>query len=136
MAKSNEVSKLKEESRKTARKALREAEAPLEPPRKAISTAKKLSKGQPYQVAPYAGVGLRTLYSWTRVQWEDLGRHQRLALPVIIFVALRTWEKERRLQENRWFELEKADAKRFAANIYGAYGAPKKRKLLGIIPLP
>src|SRR5206468_10451747 len=105
-------------------------------PRQAMRQSKKLSKGKPYPIAPYAGVGLPTLFRWTRLQWEDMGRWQRLAVPVIALVSLRTWEKERQLQAERWLQLEKADAKRYAAEIYGAYGARKKRKLFGVIPLP
>ena len=136
MANENKARKLREQSRKTVQESLRESGARLESPRKAMSRAKKLSKGLPYPVAPYAGAGLPTLYRWARVQWDELGRYQRLALPVMAWVALRTWEKEQRLKEERWFQIEKLATKQYAGEIYGAFGLRKKRKLFGVIPLP
>ncbi len=137
MAKKNQLQSLRDRARRTATKELEGRDGFPIAPRKAMSQAKKASKNLPYPVAPFAGANPLQLYRWAQAEWQSLGRWQSLAAPVIIVVALLTWEKEKALQAARWFELEKADAKEKAARMYGAFGQPRsKRKLLGIIPLP
>jgi|GEM_PF-3673543 len=138
MAKKDKVKELRQKSRFAAMEGLRPRGGFPVPPRKAIGQAKKASKKLPYPVPPYPGANLMQLYRWAEYEWWKLGRWQRVALPVIVLVALTTWEKEKELQEARWLEVDRFEAKRQAAQAYGAYGPgkPKKRKLLGIIPLP
>jgi hypothetical protein len=107
------------------------------PPRKAMAQAKKASKELAYPVAPYPRANPLQLYRWSAEEWKRLGRWQTLATPVVLLVGLLTWEKEKALQDAYIDQLEKAETRRFAASLYGAYGrAPRKKKLLGIIPLP
>jgi hypothetical protein len=138
MAKDDKVKELKQKSRSAAREGLEVARGFPTPPRKAVKQAKKASKKLPYPVPPYPGANPAELYRWAQHEWQNLGRWQNLALPVIVIVGLLTWEKESSLKEARWGEVERMDAKQIAAETYGAFGRPptQKRKLLGFIPLP
>lgn len=137
MADKDKVKTLREKSKFAAMEGLRPRSAFPVAPRQAMSSAKKASKKLPYPIAPYPSANPLQLYRWAEAEWKSLGRWQNLAAPVILLVALLTWEKEKALQEGRWFEIDKAEARAYAANVYGAFGrAKRKRKLLGIIPLP
>jgi hypothetical protein len=137
MAKKDEVSKLRRESRRLATKELRTGGGFPIAPRKAMSQAKKASKDLAYPLAPYAAANPFQLFRWAAQEWDKLGRWQGLALPVIIITALRTWEKEKAAQETYFMELERRAIRRENARLYGTYGvAPKKRKLFGFIPSP
>ena len=137
MAGKDKVKKLREKSKFAAMEGLRPPDRWPVPPRKAMSKAKKASKGLPYALAPYPSANRLQLYRWAEAEWKSLGRWQGLALPVMLVVGLLTWEKEKALQEAYRFRLEKAETRQFAARLYGAFGRPRrKRKLLGIIPLP
>lgn len=136
--KDSKLDKLRQRSRFAAMEANRPVGGFPVPPRKAMSRAKKASKKLPYPVPPYPGANPLQLYRWAQFEWWKLGRWQRLALPVIVIVGLRTWEKEKELQEERWHQIDKIEAKQAAAEAYGAFGPTgrKRKKLLGIIPLP
>ncbi len=136
MAKKNEIEKLKRKSRIAALDGLRSQSGFPIAPRKAMSAAKKKSKGLAYPLAPYAGSNILLLYQWARGEWQNLGKWQRLALPVVALVALTTWEKESQLKEARWEQLEREEARQIAAKSYGAFGptAPKKRGLIRFLP--
>ncbi len=137
MAKKDKVKELKRESRFAAMEALRPTGGFPVPPREAISQAKKVSKKLPYPIAPYPQANPLQLFRWAQHEWWQLGRWRGLALPVVAIVALLTWEKEQALKEERWHEIEMAQTRRRAAELYGAFGPrPHKKKLLGIIPLP
>jgi hypothetical protein len=136
MAKKDDVRKLREQSKFAAMEGLRPTAGFPVPPRKAMARAKKVSKGLAYPVAPYPNANKLSMYRWASSEWKGLGRWQSLAAPVVLIVALLTWEKEKALQEARWFQIEKEETRRRAAEIYGAFGRPRRRKLLGIIPLP
>ena len=137
MAGKDRVKKLREQSKFAAMEGLRPRDRWPVPPRKAMSQAKKASKRLPYALPPYPGANRLALYRWAEGEWRSLGRWQGLALPVMLLVGLLAWEKEKALQEAYRFELEKAQARQYAARLYGAFGpARRKRKLLGIIPLP
>ena len=138
MAKKDKVTELRQKSRFAAMEALRPADAFPVPPRKAMARARKASKKLSYPLAPYPGANMLQLYRWAEKEWWRLGRWQNVAAPVIALVALLTWEKEMELREARQAEVARAQAKDEAARIYGAYGLParRKRKLLGLIPLP
>jgi hypothetical protein len=132
----NKVEELQKKSRFEALRMLRESQGFPVPPRKAVSQAKKTSKKLGYPVAPYKANPIE-LYRWGRHEWEQLGRWRGLAAPVALLVALTTWEKEKGLQEEYWSNTEKARARRAAVEAYRlAQRMPRKRKLLGIIPLP
>ena len=138
MPKNDKVKELKQKSRFAAMEGLRPSRGLPTPPRKAIKEAKKASKHLSYPIAPYPEASPTQLYRWARDEWWKLGRWQSVALPVIVIAGLLTWEKENALKEARWEEVERIEAKQLAAEAYGAYGRPpkRKRKLLGIIPLP
>jgi hypothetical protein len=137
MAKKDEAEKLRERSRKAAEEGLKPREGLPVPPRKAMAQARKASRKLPYPLPPYPGANMLSLSRWAAAEWRDLGRWQGLAAPVVALVALLTWEKERAVQDAYLAELDKADTKRYAARLYGAYGTrPRRRKLLGFIPLP
>ncbi len=137
MTKKNKKEQLKEKSRFAAMEGLRPTGILPVPPRKAMSEAKKASKKLRYPLPPYPSANPLKAFRWAQHEWWRLGRWQSVAAPVMVVVALLTWEKERALKEARWDEIEHAETKQMAANVYGAYGRPtKKRKLLGIIPLP
>lgn len=137
MAKKDNIKELRRKSRFAAMEGLRPTGGFPIAPRKATSQAKKASKKLSYPLPPYPGVNPLQLYRWAQFEWWQFGRWQRVVAPVAILVGLLTWEKERELQEQRWEELEKVETKRVAAQTYGAYGrTSKRRKLLGIIPLP
>ncbi len=138
MASKDKLKKDKQKSRFAAMEALRATKGFPVPPRKAMSRAKKTSKKLPYPVSPYQGAGLLSVYRWAGYEWRKLGRWQRVAAPVIALVALLQWEKEREIQDARWGEIERAQVKELAAKTYGAYVTRprRKRKLLGVIPLP
>lgn len=136
--KENKIEQLKQKSRFAAMEAKKPVGGLPVPPRKAMSNAKKASKKLPYPVAPYPGANPLQLYRWARYEWWKLGKWQRLALPLVVLTALRTWEKEMELQETRWQQIDKIETKQAAAEAYGAFGKarPKKKKLFGIIPMP
>ncbi len=137
MADKDKVQSLREKSKSVAAKTLEHKGGFPVPPRKAMSQAKKASKKMSYPIAPYPAANPLQLYRWAQAEWRGLGRWQGLAAPVIVLVALLTWEKEQHIQEERWFDIDKAATKAYAAKVYGAFGRGKrKRKLLGIIPLP
>lgn len=138
MAKKDKVRELRQKSRFAAMEGLRPRGGFPIAPRKAMSQAKKASKDLAYPIAPYPGANPLQLYRWAEQEWWKLGKWQRVALPVMVVVALRTWEKEKEVQEARWQEVDRIEAKRRAAQMYGAFGPakPKKRKLLGFIPMP
>ena len=135
--KDNKLEKLRQKSRFAAMEVKKPVGGLPVPPRKAMANAKKASKKLPYPIAPYIGANPIQLYRWARYEWWKLGKWQQLALPVIVLTALRTWEKERELQEARWQQIDKIETKQAAAEAYGAFGrARPKKKLLGFIPLP
>ncbi|MFL5732124.1 MAG: hypothetical protein ACJ78Q_02890 [Chloroflexia bacterium] len=137
MAKKDEVKTLQQKSKFAAMEGLRPTSRWPVSPRKAMAQARKSSKGRGYPVPPYPDANPLQLFRWGRSEWHSLGRAQKVALPVIIFTALTTWEKEDAIREERQFELDRASAKVYAARLFGAFGEPRrKRKLLGIIPLP
>jgi len=97
-------------------------------PRRAMGLAKKQSKTLSYPLAPYP-VNLLLLYQWARGEWESLGKHKKVALPVIILVALTTWEKELFRREARWDEIEHQETAKLARKLYlEASGTPRKRR--------
>ena len=131
------VVELKKKSRLDAFKILRGSEGFPVPPRKAMSQAKKATKALGYPVAPYTNTNPIQLFSWAKQEWSKMGRWQSLVAPVVLLVALRTWDKEQAVQEEYMGMSDKARARRLAAQIYRVDEPPKrKRKLLGIIPLP
>ncbi len=137
MAQKEKIEQARQQSKSAAREALRENRGFPIPPRKAMSQAKKASKKLAYPLPPYAGANLAQLYRWTQFEWRKLGKWQRFVLPVVLLNALLTWEREKELQERYWGQLEHAQTKELAARAYGAYGPRlRKRKLLGVIPLP
>lgn len=142
MAGKDKLKKERQKSKFAAMEALRAQGGFPVPARKAMSRAKKTSKKLAYPLPPYAGANLLQLYRWGQFEWHNLGRWQRLAAPIVLLVALLTWEKERAMQDQRWDEIEQHDTRRMAAELYGAHGPSvyaqrtKRRKLLGIIPLP
>lgn len=137
MAEKDKIKKARQKSKFAAMEALRDNEGFPIPPRKAMSRAKKASKKLAYPLPPYAGANPVQLYRWGQFEWRKLGRWQRVVLPVVVLNALLTWERERELQDRYWDLVDRAEAKEAAAQAYGAYGPrPRKRKLLGIIPLP
>ena len=106
-------------------------------PRKAMSRANKASKKLLYPVPPYAGAGLLQVYRWSKYEWWKLGRWQGVAGPVIALVALLTWEKEKERKEAWKRQVDKIEVKQLARDLYRAQERPKRRrKLLGVIPLP
>ena len=137
MAKDDKVKEQKQKARFAAMEGLKPSSSFPIPPRKAMGLAKKSSKGLSYPLAPYPHANLLKMYRWGEFEWRKLGRWQMLALPFIIIVALRTWEKEIAIQEEGQAKVERNAAKQEAADIYGAFGKrTKKRKLFGLIPLP
>lgn len=131
------VVELKKKSRLDAFKILRGSEGFPVPPRKAMSQARKATKALGYPVAPYTNTNPVQLFNWAKLEWIKLGRWQSLATPVILLVVLRTWQKEQTVQEEYMGNSDKAKARRLAAQIYRVAEPPqRKRKLLGIIPLP
>jgi hypothetical protein len=138
MAKKDKVRELRQKSHAAAMEGLRKNLSFPVPPRKAMSRSKKASKKLSYPVSPYPDANILQLFRWGRYEWSRLGRWQSLAGPVIALVALTTWEKEKALQDARSFQIEKVETKQMAARIYGAFGRKprKRRKLLGLVPLP
>lgn len=137
MAKKDQLEKERQKALKAAKKDLKERRGFPVAPRKAISNAKKASKRLDYPVPPYAGANLLQLYRWGSEEWSKLGRWQNLALPVILLTALLTWEKEKALQEEYYVHLEQRAIREENAKLYGTFGrVAKRRKLLGLIPLP
>lgn len=137
MAKKDQLDMERQKAREAAKKDLKKRQGFPVAPRKAMSNAKKASKKLDYPVPPYAGVNLLQLYRWGSEEWRKLGRWQNLALPVVLLTALLTWEKEKALQEDYYVRLEQRAIREENARLYGTFGrAPKRRKLLGFIPLP
>src|SRR3954468_9941943 len=101
MAKKDNAKSLSEKTKSDAIKGLKKHEGLPVPPRKAMSQAKKTSKKLPYPVAPYPLANPLQLYRWAEAEWKSLGRWQTLAAPFILVAALRTWEKEKEIQEGR-----------------------------------
>src|SRR5438045_1212799 len=118
MAEKNKVSKLREKSRIAALEGLRSQPGFPVPPRKAMSLAKKKSKGLGYPLPPYPGTNPLLLFQWASGEWRQLGRWQRLALPVMLLVGLTTWEKEAQLRDARWDRVEHEQTARFARHLY------------------
>ena len=138
MAKENKVDELQKKSRLDALKILGATEGLPVSPRKAMSQAKKATKARGYPVSPYPKdnpIQLYQLYKWGREEWNKLGKWQPLVTPVMILVALMTWEKERNLQDEYAYRSTKIRARRMAFDLIDG-PKPKKRKLLGFIPLP
>jgi hypothetical protein len=134
MAKKDKVGELRAKSKFAAMEGLRPKNAFPLPPRKAMSQAKKASKGLAYPLPPYPNAGLPSLYRWASAEWRSLGRWQSLALPVIAIVALRTWEQERMLQDEYDAQLLKEETRRAAIDLYVAREQPQQRKkFFGII---
>ncbi|MDQ6695016.1 MAG: hypothetical protein M3014_11460 [Chloroflexota bacterium] len=138
MAENKKVEELRRKSRLAAMEGLRPRGGFPVPPRKAVSRANKYSKKLAYPVPPYPGASLPQLYRWAHHEYWQLGRWRNLALPFAILSALLTWEREHEMKEARWSEIENNFNRRKAAEIYVSTGRPKarKRKLLGLIPLP
>lgn len=141
MAGKDKLKKERRKSRFAAMEAMRRTQGFPMPPRKAMSRAKKSSKNLAYPLPPYAGAGPLQMFRWAQFEWKKLGRWQRVAAPVVVLSALLTWEKEVAMQEQRWDEIEHAQTKRAAAELYGAHGPSvytqrtKRRKLFGLIPV-
>ncbi len=137
MAEKEMIKKARQKSRFAAMEAMRENRGFPVPPRRAMSQAKKASKKLAYPLPPYTGANPVQLYRWAHFEWRKLVRGRQVVLPFVMLNALLTWEREKELQDRYWEQLEHAKTKELAARAYGAYGPqPKKRKLLGIIPLP
>jgi hypothetical protein len=135
MAGKNRVSNLREKSRIAALEGLRSQRGFPVPPRKAMSLAKKKSKKLAYALPPYPGANPLLLFQWARGEWQQLGRWQRLALPVIVLVALTTWEKEAQLRETRWDRVEHEETARLARELYiKSATTPKKKARKGFWP--
>ena len=134
MAKEKDLKKLREEPRKAGRKGLEAAEGFPIAPTKAMSRARKNSKRLDYPLPPYAA-NIFSMSRWVAAEWRGLGRWQSLAAPFIVIVALLTWEKEKAMQDDYLDELERRQLRNEAIHLYADRHA-KKRKLLGIIPLP
>ena len=133
----NKVGELKKKSRLDAFKILRGSEGFPVPPRKAMSQARKATKKLGYPVAPYTNTNPIQLFNWAKLEWGKLGRWQAIATPVILIVGMLTWDKERTVQEEYRGNSDKARARRLAAQAYRfAEPTRRKKKLLGIIPLP
>jgi hypothetical protein len=129
MAKKAEIKTLRRKSRIAALDGLQSQPGFPVPPRKAMSLARKKSKGLSYPLPPFPGGNPLLLFQWARGEWQALGRYKRLALPFIAFVALTTWEKEREMQETRWDEIERNETVQFANDLYiRASTGPMKRK--------
>jgi hypothetical protein len=129
MAEKAKIRTLRRKSRVAARKGLQSRPGLPVPPRKAMSLAGKKSKGLPYPLPPYPGANPLQLVRWASGEWQALGRFKRLALPVIAFVALTTWEKERERQEVRWDEIERQETVKLANDLYiRASTSPRQRK--------
>ncbi len=129
MAEKDEIKKLRRKSRVVARKGLQSKPGFPVPPRKAMSLARKKSKGLPYPLPPYPVGNPLQLIRWAGGEWNALGRFKRLALPVIAFVALTTWEREREMQEVRWDEIERQQTVELANDLYiKASTKPRERK--------
>lgn len=137
MAAKKKVEELQRKSRFDALKILREQQGFPVSPRKAVSQARKATKERGYLVSPYPNSNPIQLYNWAKSEWAKLGKWQSLAAPIALIVALRTWEKERALQQDYQGQSDKAEARRLAAKAYNLIDRPRpRRKLLGIIPLP
>lgn len=137
MAGKDKVKQARQKSKFAAMEALRENRGFPVPPRKAMSQAKKASKKLAYPLPPYPGTNSVQLYKWAQFEWRRLGKWQNVVLPFVVLNALLTYDREKALQDRYWDQLERSETKEAAAQAYGAYGPrPKKRKLLGIIPLP
>jgi hypothetical protein len=134
MADKAKVQTLRRKSRIAALEVLRSRRGFSVPPRKAMSLAKKKSKGLPYPLPPFAGLSLPLLFREAQGEWKALGRHRRLALPIIALVALTTWEKERETREARWDEVERQDTIDFANAIYAQASAGPKQRTRGFWP--
>jgi hypothetical protein len=118
MAGKSDITTLKGKSRIAAFKGLRSQRGFAVPPRKAMSLARKKSKGLAYPLPPYAGENLLVLFQWVRGEWKALGKYRRLALPIIALVALTTWEQEYLKREARWDEVEREETLRLANELY------------------
>jgi hypothetical protein len=136
MAKKTEIKTLRRKSRIAALEGLRNQQGFPVPPRKAMSLARKKSKGLSYPLPPFPGGNPLLLFQWARGEWKALGRYKRLALPVIAFVALTTWEKEREMQEARWDEIERNETIQFANDLYirASAGTTQRKSLRPIWP--
>jgi hypothetical protein len=129
MADKNKVSRLREKSRIAALEGLRSQPGLPVPPRKAMSLAKKKSKGLGYPLPPYPGANPLVLFQWARGEWQQLGKWQRLALPVMVLVALTTWEKEAQLRDTRLDQVEREETTQFAKHLYAKVSTrPRKGK--------
>jgi hypothetical protein len=135
MAKKDKVKELRQKSRFAAMEGLRPQGGPPVPPRKAMKQAKKASKKLAYPVSPYPGAGPVQVYRWAQNEWWQLGKWKNFAMPFAILSALLTWEKESALRDRRWEEVDKAEVKEMARQMYLAPPHRKRRKLLGFIPL-
>jgi hypothetical protein len=134
MADKNKVSKLREKSRIAALEGLRSQPGLPVPPRKAMSLAKKKSKGLGYPLPPYPGANPLVLFQWARGEWQQLGKWQRLALPVMALVALTTWEKENEMREARFDRIEHEQTTQLAADLYIKASTHPKKRESGIWP--
>jgi hypothetical protein len=135
-AKDGELRKLRKEAKAAARKSQRRMQITVLRPVRAIREANKLSKSRSYPLPPYQGLGEVAIFRWLWQEWKRLGRYQRVATPVLFLVGFLTWQQERETRRVRLDALEKADVRRYAAELYGGYGVHKRRKLFGKIPLP
>ena len=131
MADKKKVTNLRQKSRIAALEGLRSQRGFPVPPRKAMSLAKKKSKKLAYPLPPYPGANPLLVFQWARGEWQQLGRWQRLALPVILVVGLTTWEKEAQLRDARWDRVEHEETVRLARDLYVksavSTGKPKRK---------
>jgi hypothetical protein len=128
MANKNEVEKQQQKARLAALDAFRRQPGFPIRPRRAMGLARKQSKTLQYPLAPYP-VNLLLLYQWARGEWESLGRYKKVALPVMILVALTTWEKEFLRREARWDQIEHEETAKLARELYlKASGTPRRRR--------
>lgn len=128
MASKNELEKQRQKARITFLDSFKRQSGFPVRPRRAMALAKKQSKTLPYPLAPYP-VNLLLLFQWARGEWQSLGRHKKVALPVIILVALTTWEKEYFRREARWDDIERQETEQLARKLFlESIGTPRKRR--------
>lgn len=137
MADENKAEEAKRKSRELAKKELDRRRGFPVPPRKAMSEAKKANKGLLYPLPPYANPNPISMFLWARQEWDSLGRWKTFALPFIILTALLTWEKEKAMQEDYYYLLDRQELKEdFRALYVTDEEKQSRRKLFGLIPLP
>ena len=136
MAKQDKVTELKQKSRFAAMEGFKPRVGLPVPARRAMRKARKASKKLPYPVPPYSGAWSFQLYQWGRQEWWKLGKEQRRALPFIVLSALLPARQEVAIRAKSEEAFERAALKRMATAMYPAPDKSKRRKLLGIIPLP